>query len=54
MKYKKDKDQKVEKGRYIECIVEGCVEKPFAEGLCLKHYDEEHKKDKYDNRKNSI
>lgn len=29
------------KGRIVECIRKGCQEKPFSDGLCLKHYDKE-------------
>ena len=39
-KTKEPKSWKLDKdNRIIECIAEGCNEKPFAEGLCIKHYD---------------
>ena len=34
------KEFKSKDGRIIECIIDGCTEKPWAEGLCDKHLQE--------------
>lgn len=41
MQLKPQKEWKIssDKKRITECIVVGCKEKPYAEGLCSGHYD---------------
>jgi len=40
MKKKPKNEWKIIKGRVVECIEEDCKERPFAEGLCVQHFDE--------------
>jgi len=44
MKEKANKDWKIKNGRIIECIIEKCKEKSFAQGYCLKHYDQNNRR----------
>jgi hypothetical protein len=45
MKLKLEKDRKLKKGRYSECIAEDCLKPANNEGLCWEHYDENNKQE---------
>lgn len=54
MEYKLNKDRKIINGRYVECIVLGCKNKPYSEGLCLEHYKQEREEEVVDDTQSDL